>query len=255
MLTRYFHRLSEFAEKSGVRDGIPWLAAKLEMGCLNWYTAMYSGLLLKRILWICNSGLVERPASRAGITTALQLGKAEVLRSFRNLLSQVNPEHCSTNLLKDRGVEKGSSQHAAILGWKRSSSSSWRSQSTRSRPLGRSMTSSSPAPACSRRVWSSGKCWQATRLLLWLRKGGIFVEHAPRSALLDHRGKLARMPASVYGAYDCSVCYDRCEALEKIWNGLSFSRAMFGTLSEEKSSVHSPFECNDAILNWNWCGA
>ena len=93
-----------------------------------------------------------------------------------------------------------------------SSSSSWRSQSTRSRPLGRWMTSSSPAPACSRRVWSSGKCWQATRLLLWLRKGGIFVEHAPRSALLDHRGKLARVPASVYGAYDCSVCYDRCEA-------------------------------------------
>ena len=42
-------------------------------------------------------------------------------------------------------------------------SSSWRSQSTRSRPLGRWMTSSSPAPACSRRVWSSGKCWQATR--------------------------------------------------------------------------------------------
>ena len=74
------------------------------------------------------------------------------------------------------------------------------------------MTSSSPAPACSRRVWSSGKCWQATRLLLWLRKGGIFVEHAPRSALLDHTGKLVRVPASVYGAYDCSVCYDRCEA-------------------------------------------
>ena len=67
------------------------------------------------------------------------------------------------------------------------------------------MTSSSPAPACSRRVWSSGKCWQATRLLLWLRKGSIFVEHAPRSALLDHRGKLARVPASVYGVYDCSV--------------------------------------------------
>ena len=84
-----------------------------------------------------------------------------------------------------------------------SSSSSWRSQSTRSRPLGRWMTSSSPAPACSCRVWSSGKCWQATRLLLWLRKGGIFVEHAPRSALLDHRGKLARVPASVCGAYNC----------------------------------------------------
>ena len=98
-----------------------------------------------------------------------------------------------------------------------SSSSSWRSQSTRSRPLGRWMTSSSPAPACSRRVWSSGKCWQATRLLLWLRKGGISVEHAPRSALLDHRGKLARVSASVYGAYDCSVYYDRCEASQEFF--------------------------------------
>ena len=38
------------------------------------------------------------------------------------------------------------------------------------------------------------------------------MEHAPRSVLLDHRGKLARVPASVHGAYDCSVCYDRCEA-------------------------------------------
>ena len=101
-------------------------------------------------------------------------------------------------------------------------SSSWRSQSTRSRPLGRWMTSSSPAPACSRRVWSSGKCWQATRLLLWLRKGGIFVEHAPRSALLDHRGKSARVPASVYSAYDCSVCYDRCEACPAILRCLSW---------------------------------
>ena len=91
-------------------------------------------------------------------------------------------------------------------------SSSWRSQSTRSRPLGRWMMSSSPAPVCSRGVWSSGKCWQATRLLLWFCKGGIFVEHAPWSALLDHKGKLVRVPASVYGAYDCSVCYARCEA-------------------------------------------
>ena len=44
--------------------------------------------------------------------------------------------------------------------------SSWRSLPTRSGPLGRWVKSSSPAPACSRRVWSSGKCWQATHLLL-----------------------------------------------------------------------------------------
>ena len=78
-----------------------------------------------------------------------------------------------------------------------SSSSSWRSQATRSRPLMRWMTSSSPAYVCSRRVWSTGKYWQATHLLLWLCEGGIFVEHALWFGLLDHRSRLARMPASV----------------------------------------------------------
>ena len=45
-------------------------------------------------------------------------------------------------------------------------SSSWRSQSTQSRPLWRGIMLSSPAPVYSHRVWSSGKCWQATCLLL-----------------------------------------------------------------------------------------
>ena len=74
------------------------------------------------------------------------------------------------------------------------------------------MTSSSPAAACSRRVWSPGECWQATHLLLSLCEGGIFVERAMWFGLLDHRGRLVRMPASVCDAYDCSVCYVRCEA-------------------------------------------
>ena len=74
------------------------------------------------------------------------------------------------------------------------------------------MTSSSPAPACSCRVWSSGKCWQATHLLLQLCEGGIFVEHALWFGLLDHRGRLVRMPASVCCVCDCSVCYVQCKA-------------------------------------------
>ena len=72
------------------------------------------------------------------------------------------------------------------------------------------MTSSSAAPVCSRRVWSSGKCWQATRLLLQLCEGGIFVEHALWFGLLDHRGRLVRMPVSVCREYDCLVCYVQC---------------------------------------------
>ena len=43
-------------------------------------------------------------------------------------------------------------------------SSSWRLKATRSGPLGRWMRSSSPAPACSCRVWSCGECWQASSL-------------------------------------------------------------------------------------------
>ena len=113
------------------------------------------------------------------------------------------------------------------------SSSSWCLKSTRSRPLGRWMMSSSPAPVCSLRVWSSGKCWQATHLLLQLCEGVIFVEHALWFVLLDHRGRLVRVPASVCGAYDCSVCYVRCEASPE-WLAASGTA---GFLSEMGSSL------------------
>ena len=43
-------------------------------------------------------------------------------------------------------------------------------------------------------------------------KGGIFVEHAMWFGLLDHRGRLVRVPASVCRAYDYLVCYVQCEA-------------------------------------------
>ena len=59
------------------------------------------------------------------------------------------------------------------------------------------MTSSSPAPACSRRVGRQGSADRATHLLLWLCEGGIFVERALWFGLLDHRDRLVRVPASV----------------------------------------------------------
>ena len=62
----------------------------------------------------------------------------------------------------DHGRGSGSGRHTGnalvTLSDVSPSSSAWRSQSTRSRPLGRCMTSSSPTPACGRRVWSSGEC-------------------------------------------------------------------------------------------------
>ena len=38
------------------------------------------------------------------------------------------------------------------------------------------------------------------------------MEHALWFGLLDRRGRLVRLPATVCRAYDCSVCYVRYEA-------------------------------------------
>ena len=41
-------------------------------------------------------------------------------------------------------------------------------------------------------------------------KGGIFVERALWFVLLDHRGRLVRLPALVCSVYDCSVSLMAC---------------------------------------------
>ena len=64
------------------------------MGCPDWHTAMHS-LRLQRLLWIYCTGqarvrgneLTDRLASTADITSGLQLGRAEVLRSLRTILN------------------------------------------------------------------------------------------------------------------------------------------------------------------------
>ena len=50
----------------------------------------------------------------------LQLGRAEVLRGLRNFLNMDRPEHHSIDLLKERGVEKGSGRHSILQGRERS---------------------------------------------------------------------------------------------------------------------------------------
>ena len=58
-----------------------------------------------------------RLASTADITSGLQLGRAEVLtRLTRNFLNIDRPEHHSIHRFKERGVEKGSSQHSTLQG-------------------------------------------------------------------------------------------------------------------------------------------
>ena len=97
------------------------------MGCPEWHTAMHS-LRLQRLLWIYCPGhtgvsgneQVDRLASTADITSGLQLGRAEVLRGLRNFLNMDRPEHHSTDRLKERGLEKGSSRHSTLQGRKRS---------------------------------------------------------------------------------------------------------------------------------------
>ena len=101
------------------------LLQKMEsgMGCPDWHTAVDS-LRLQRLLWIYCPGhagvsgneRADRLASTADITSGLQLGRAEVLRSLRNFLNMDSPEHHSTDRLKERGVEKGSGQHSTIQG-------------------------------------------------------------------------------------------------------------------------------------------
>ena len=67
------------------------------MGCPDWHTAMHS-LRLQRLLWIYCPGQAgvsgneraDRLASTADITSGLQLGRAEVLRSLRNFLNSID---------------------------------------------------------------------------------------------------------------------------------------------------------------------
>ena len=97
------------------------------MGCPDWHTAMHS-LWLQRLLWIYCSGharvsgneRADRLASTADITSGLQLGRAEVLRSLMNFLNTDKPEHHSIDRLKERGVEKGSGRHSTLQGRERS---------------------------------------------------------------------------------------------------------------------------------------
>ena len=97
------------------------------MGCPDWHTAMHS-LRLQRLLWIYCPGhagvsgneRADRLASTADIKSGLQLGRAEVLRGFRNFLSTDKPEHHSIDRLKERGVEKGSGRHSTLQGRERS---------------------------------------------------------------------------------------------------------------------------------------
>ena len=84
------------------------------MGCPDWHTAMHI-LRLQRLLWIYCPGRAgvsgneraDRLASTTGVTTGLQLGRAELLRGLRNFVNMDRPEHHGTDRLK-KGVEKGS---------------------------------------------------------------------------------------------------------------------------------------------------
>ena len=59
-------------------------------------------------------------ASTADVTSGLQLGRKELLRSFRKFRNMDRSEHHSTDRLKERGVEKGSSLHSTLQGRERS---------------------------------------------------------------------------------------------------------------------------------------
>ena len=58
---------------------------------------------------------MNRLASTADITSGLQLGRADLLRSLRSFLNMDRPDYHSTDCLKERGVEKGSAQQTLVL--------------------------------------------------------------------------------------------------------------------------------------------
>ena len=70
--------------------------------------------------WARRSQWEWRLVSTADITSGLQLGRADVLRGLRNFLNMDRPQHHSTDLLKERGVEKGSGRHSTLQGRERS---------------------------------------------------------------------------------------------------------------------------------------
>ena len=79
-------------------------------------TQLFTVFGCKNLLWIYLPGhagingneRASRLASIADITSGLQLGWADVLRSLRNFLDLDRPEHQSTDCLKERGEEIGS---------------------------------------------------------------------------------------------------------------------------------------------------
>ena len=94
------------------------------MGCPDWHTAMHS-LWLQKLLWIYCPGharvswneWAERLANTADITSGLQLATTEVLKGLRDFLNMDRPEHHSTDCLREKGVQKGSSRHSTLWGW------------------------------------------------------------------------------------------------------------------------------------------
>ena len=103
------------------------LQKKEVWGGLDWHTALHS-LRPHRFLWIYYPGharvrgnkLADRMAGTAHITSGLQLSRAEMLEGLRNSLNMDRTEHHSTDCLKERAVEKGSSRHFNLQGWEQS---------------------------------------------------------------------------------------------------------------------------------------
>ena len=98
------------------------------MGCPGWHAAM-NNLRLQKQLWVYCSGHVGVTGneqaemlcwlSTADITTGPQLGRAEVPRGPRNMLSKDRPENHRTDRLKEREVEKRTGRRSILRGRER----------------------------------------------------------------------------------------------------------------------------------------
>ena len=96
---------------------------KSGMGGPDWNVSMVD-IHLRKLLWVYCPGhagvkgndRADRLVGKATLTSALFLGRFEVLRSLRHYLRAQSQGHRTIDRLEERGVERGSARRSSLIG-------------------------------------------------------------------------------------------------------------------------------------------
>ena len=96
---------------------------KSGMGGPDWNVSMVD-IHLRKLLWVYFPGhagvkgndRADRLVGKATLTSALFLGRFEVLRSLRHYLRAQSQGHRTIDRLEERGVERGSARRSSLIG-------------------------------------------------------------------------------------------------------------------------------------------